>query len=145
MILLDTNLLVYAFIESFPQHSSTKKWLEQQLSSMDRVALPWAALLGFIRVCSNKKIFANPASIQACWAQVSTWLDHTTTWIPLPKETHQDLMGELLGQIGNKAGMVPDAHLAALAIDHELTLCSADRGFRRFQELQWHNPLAATT
>ena len=39
--------------------------------------------------------------------------------------------------------LVPDAHLAALAIEHGLTLCSTDGDFAKFPGLAWQNPLAA--
>lgn len=145
MILLDTNLLIYAFLEESPKHRVTKNWLEQQFASGHPVAMPWAALLGFVRICSNRGILQNPVSIPECWAQVVEWLELKSTWIPAPSPNHRRVMGKLLGKVGNKSDLIPDAHLAALAIEHDLTLCSADQDFRRFQEVRWHNPLAATT
>lgn len=62
--------------------------------------------------------------------------------IPLPTERHAEVLGTLLAQPGVHGNLVPDAHLAALAIEHGLTLCSTDGDFARFGELNWINPLA---
>jgi predicted nucleic acid-binding protein len=64
-------------------------------------------------------------------------------WIPQPTERHRDALASLLGAPGMQANLVPDAHLAALAIEHGLTLCSTDGDFGRFPALRWRDPLAA--
>ena len=65
------------------------------------------------------------------------------SWIPLPTDRHDEVFGELLALPGIRADHVPDAHLAALAIEHGLTLCSASSGFARFSRLRWTNPLVS--
>jgi len=79
----------------------------------------------------------------AAWQQVSTWLSAQTVWTPEPTERHAAVLGELLALPGVYGNLVPDAHLAALAIEHGLTLCSTDGDFARFPGLTWLNPLAA--
>ena len=64
-------------------------------------------------------------------------------WIPQPGQDHRRLLGALLGAPGAKANLAPDAHLAALASEHRLTLCSTDDDFARFPGLRWENPLLA--
>ena len=78
----------------------------------------------------------------AAWQQVSQWLACEPAWIPLPTERHGEVLGRLLAEPGMYGNLVPDAHLAALAIEHGLTLCSTDGDFARFPELKWLNPLA---
>jgi uncharacterized protein len=143
VILVDTNLLVYAFISIMPQHSATREWLDEQLSGISRVGLPWASLLGFLRIVTNRRVFSNPAQMREAWAQVAGWLSRDTVWIPQPTERHADILGTLLMLPGVRANLVPDADLAALAIEHGLILCSNDSGFARFSGLRWQNPLAA--
>lgn len=77
------------------------------------------------------------------WQQVLDWLGCDTVWIPQPTERHTSVLGGLLKQTGVHGNLVPDAHLAALAMEHGLTLCSTDGGFARFRELKWLNPVAA--
>ncbi len=141
MILVDANLLIYAFIEEFPQHAATKSWLDSQLNGSDRVGLPWAALLAFVRISSNPRFFERPQTIQDSWRQVEDWLDIESVWIPEPTERHREHLARLLAKVGSNPNRVPDAHLAALAIEHELTLYSSDRGFARYSGLSWVDPL----
>jgi predicted nucleic acid-binding protein len=76
------------------------------------------------------------------WQQVKAWLDCEVAWIPEPTERHRDVLGLLLGATGIQGNLVPDAHLAALAIEHGLLLCSTDGDFGRFSDLRWQNPLS---
>lgn len=107
------------------------------------VGLPWFSLLGFLRVVTRPGMFQRPEPISDAWAQVRTWLDARPAWIPQPGERHREILGQLLAVPGVRGNLVPDAHLAAIAIEHDLTLCSADGGFARFPGLRWMNPLAA--
>ena len=75
------------------------------------------------------------------WRQVESWLGGDNVWVPAPTERHGLVLGKLLTVQALKSDLVPDAHLAALAIEHGLTLCSTDGDFARFAELKWVNPL----
>ena len=75
------------------------------------------------------------------WQQVANWLSVATVWTPAPTERHAAVLGALLASPGLYANLVPDAHLAALAIEHGLTMCSTDGDFARFPGLVWFNPL----
>jgi predicted nucleic acid-binding protein len=79
--------------------------------------------------------------MREAWAQVVDWLDTHPAWIPAPTERHRQVLGHLLAQTGIHGTLVPDAHLAALAIEHGLTLCSTDGDFARFRDLRWVDPL----
>jgi toxin-antitoxin system PIN domain toxin len=111
------------------------------LNGIPPVALPWASLLAFVRIKTNPRTFRLPASIAAAWRQVEDWLDCPRVWIPVPATNHRAVLGQLLRSGDAAANLVGDAHLAALAIEHGLTLCSADSDFARFPNLRWHNPL----
>lgn len=77
----------------------------------------------------------------AAWTQVSAWLEADPAWIPQATENHAAILESLLAEPGIHGNLVPDAHLAALAVDHGLTLCSTDGDFARFKSLRWTNPL----
>jgi toxin-antitoxin system PIN domain toxin len=143
VILVDTNLLVYAYVKDVPQHEAALEWLDRQLNEVSQVGLPWAALLAFVRLVSNPRIFRNPVSLPVAWQQVATWLSVASVWIPAPTTRHATILGTLLSTEELKANDVPDAHLAALAIEHDLLLCSGDGGYDRFADLRWQNPLSA--
>lgn len=141
VILVDANLLIYAHVESFKQHEVAREWLDGHLNGSIPVGLPWASLLAFLRIVTNPRVFGRPEPIIQAWKQVRAWLGCEPVWIPQPTERHIDLLDDLLLQSGAHANLVPDAHLAALALEHGLTLCSTDSDFSKFQKLNWLNPL----
>jgi hypothetical protein len=142
VILVDANLLVYAYASGVPRHDAARRWLEDRLNGTARVGLPWPSLLAFLRLVTNPRVFSSPASIERAWSQVRAWLSARPVWVPQPTESHADVLEGLLGSTGARANLVPDSHLAALAIEHGLVLCSTDGDFARFPDLRFENPLA---
>lgn len=141
MILVDANLLVYAHVCGFPQHVAARRWLDTQIGGPGRVGLPWPSLLAFARLTSSPRIFERPLGIKAAWTQVRAWLGNPNVWVPVPTESHAAVLGPLIEAAASRPNLVPDAHLAALAIEHGLVLCSTDADFARFPGLRWQNPL----
>jgi len=142
MILVDANLLIYSQVSGLDQHLAARAWLDERLSdSSNRVGLSWPSLLAFVRVVANPRVFERSTTVTAAWAQAERWLELDSVWIPMPTGRHATVLKRLLAETSEQSDLVPDAHLAALAIEHGLTLCSADRGFARFSGLRWENPL----
>jgi hypothetical protein len=143
VILVDANLLLYAVISDFEQHARAQTWLDAQLNGPNRVGLPWPSLLAFLRVATNPRIFPRPLSMPEAWRRTAAWLDLPNVWTPEPGERHRELLDSLLNGIAAAPKLVADAHLAAIAMGHGLTLCSSDGDFARFSDLRWENPLAS--
>lgn len=143
MILVDANLLVYAQVESLPQHEPARAWLDGVLTGTARVGLAWSSTLAFVRLVSNPRIFSNAQPIPDAWDQVGRWLDQPPAWTPAPTARHREILGGALAVTGLAPKDVPDAHLAALAIEHGLQLATTDGGFARFPGLAWFNPLTS--
>lgn len=143
MILVDANLLIYAYEQRTPQHAPARTWLDAQLSASAPVGLPWLALLAYLRITTNTRAFPRAQSMQQAWAQVEAWLGAAPAWIPQPGPRHAELLGQLLVSTRVSRDLTSDAHLAALAIEHGLTLCTTDSEFARFTYLglRWENPL----
>jgi toxin-antitoxin system PIN domain toxin len=141
MIAIDANLLIYAHVSSFPQHEVAREWLDHQLNDVGPVGIPWASVLAFLRLVTNPRVFERPEPITDAWRQVRAWLACDTVWIPQPTERHAELLDRFLALSGVHGNLVPDAHLAALATEHGLTLCSTDGDFARFPGLHRLNPL----
>ncbi len=141
MILIDANLLISAHVNTFPQHAGARMWLDGRLSGTASVGLPWPSLLAFIRLVTNPRIFEHPETVDKAWQQVEEWLDCSPVWTPQPTEHHREALKTLLIDQSLRANLIPDAHLAALAIEHGLILCSTDGDFGRFPGLRWENPL----
>jgi hypothetical protein len=142
VILVDANLLVYAYVSSLPQHKAASGWLDVRLNGAAPVGLPWPSLLAFIRLVSNPRVFDRPKSGAEASRQAEDWLDCPPVWVPQPTEGHREILASLLKSQAGRANLVPDAHLAALAIEHGLILCSTDGDFARFPQLHWENPLS---
>jgi toxin-antitoxin system PIN domain toxin len=142
LILVDANLLVYAHVSSLSQHLAARDWLDERLQGPGRVGIPWPSLLAFLLLVTNPRVFGRPETMSDAWGQAAAWLSCETVWLPQPTPQHAEVLRKLLLTPGVHANLVPDAHLAALAIEHGLTLCSADGDFARFNGLRWLNPLA---
>jgi toxin-antitoxin system PIN domain toxin len=141
VILVDTNLLVYAAAAELPQHERARSWLDRQLNGITGVGMPWSSLLGFVRLISNPRLFTRPVSVADAWGQVERWSSLLPVWVPQPAERHSEILSRLISQAG-RSDLVPDAHLAALALEYDLTLMTTDRDFARFDGLRWENPIA---
>jgi toxin-antitoxin system PIN domain toxin len=142
MIIPDLNLLLYAYNPGALNHRTAKEWWEQLLGSGERVGIPWAVILGFIRLSTTRGVFATPAMPDEAVDRVESWLEQSNVSILSPGARH---LSELRGMLGVIAGgaLTTDAHLAALAIENQAELHSNDLDFSRFPGLRWHNPLAS--
>jgi toxin-antitoxin system PIN domain toxin len=96
--------------------------------------------LSFAHIVTNPRIFERPSPIDSAWKQIETWLDCPVVRVPVPGERHREILGKLIRTSVDRATLIPDAHLAALAIENGFILCSTDGDFARFPELQWRNP-----
>ena len=141
LILIDVNLLVYSWDLLSPRHQAARTWLDARLNESTRVALPWQSTLGFLRIVTSPRIFTRPATLDQAWKQLDAWLQCKNVWIPHAGPEHASVLEGLLRNLGGGPNLIPDAHLAALTIEHGLTLCSTDGDFARFEGLRWLNPL----
>jgi hypothetical protein len=139
--LLDANLLVYAYTPESPRREAASTWLQEALNGTAKVGLPWPTLLAFARLMGNPSVVSKPVPLSQAWDQVKRWLKLPQTWIPLPTDRHLAILSELLDE-ESKPDLAADAHLAALAVEHGLTVCSTDGDFGRFRGVRWENPLA---
>lgn len=140
-MLLDANLLLYVVHRRADQHEAAARWLTERLNGSRRVGLPWQSLAAFLRISTHPRAFQRPLSPATAWARVTDWLGAPVAWIPEPGPEHARILGDLITMYDVRGSLVPDVLLAALAIEHGLTLCSADTDFARFRELRWDNPL----
>jgi len=141
-MLLDANLLIYAHDVTSPEHDTALDWLQAQLGGSRRVGIPWPSILAFVRLTTNPRVSASPSTSAQAWEHVESWFTPGTACIPVPTNRHAEVLGGLIVGHSITANLVSDAHLAALAIEHGLQICSADSDFARFPEIRWLNPVA---
>jgi toxin-antitoxin system PIN domain toxin len=143
MILPDLNVILHAYNRGSASHSKARPWWEATLTSSRPVGLCWAVMLGFIRLSTQHRIFVAPLPVAVACAEVRSWLSQPQVMILEPGQRHASIVFNLLEQLGTGGNLTTDAHLAALAIEHQCELCSTDADFARFPGLRWVNPLAA--
>ena len=141
MIVPDINLLIHAYNADSRVHARARAWWEATLSDPAPVGLPWATMLGFVRIATHPRVLDNPLPADAACALVEAWLSQPQVMILHPGERHADLVFGLLRQLGSAGNLTTDAHLAALAMEHQAELNSTDADFARFQGLRYRNPL----
>jgi len=142
-MLVDANLLLFAEDETSPFHERAVAWLTGALNSDVRIGLPWPSLLAFVRIRTHPRAYERPLSGPQAWERVSDWLAAPAAWVPQPTQGHAAVLGGLVRRYHLSGNALPDAHLAALAIEHGVAVCSADTDFARYAEVRWIDPLAA--
>ena len=142
MILPDVNLLLHAYNADSPVHEQARAWWEEVLSRpAPAVGLTWAVALAYLRITTHPRIMRSPLDIAVACAHVESWLAQPQVVLVHPGERHAALLFHLLRGLGTAGNLTTDAHLAALAMEHQATLCSTDADFARFPGLKWENPL----
>ncbi len=142
-MLVDANILLYSVDETSPFHEPAAGWLTDALNGPRRVGLPWISLTAFLRITTNPRALDAPLRPAEAWEIVDGWLSAPAAWVPAPGPAHHDLLRRLTVEHDLRAGLVTDAVLAALCIEHGLDIVSADSDFARFTEITWTNPIAA--
>lgn len=140
--LIDANLAIWAHHRQFSQHDKALRWWRKTLTSSGQVGIAWPTIVAFLRISTHPRALTRPLRIEVAWAEVRRWIERPNVWIPLPTERHCGILEELLQKGGAAGNHVPDADLAALAIEWGLELQSADRDFARYPGLRWRDPLS---
>jgi uncharacterized protein len=141
MILPDVNVLVYAARDDVPSCSQYRAWLETTLAGPEPVAVVTPVLAGFLRVVTNPRVFTQPSSLDDALGFVDAVLAAPAAVVPAMSQRLAALFPEVCRRAGATGDRVPDAYLAAIALDLDAELVTADRGFARYAGLRWRHPL----
>ena len=133
----DVNVLLYAVNPRCPQHLTAKQWFETNSAANVVIAYPWSVILGFVRICTRRGIFESPLTVDASLEIVRSLLSQTNAKTVDPTVKHMGIVSRLLLSAGTAGNLTTDAHLAALAIEHEAELASFDADFQRFAGLSF--------
>lgn len=140
MKLVDANVLLYAVNDSSPHHRVARKWLDEALSGNEAVGFAWVVLLAFLRLSTAARVFSRPLAMEEATAVLESWLDQPPALVVHPSKRHLPLMRGLLATTGTAGNLVNDAHLAALALEHDATVVSYDGDFGRFEGVRRELP-----
>lgn len=142
MILLDVNVLVYAHRADAPGHAAFRQWLENTINSDQAYGLSEWVLSGFLRVVTHPKVFTPPSDLASALAFTGEVRSQPNCVLLQPGPRHWDIFVRLCQQSGARGNLIPDAYLAALAIESGSEWITTDRDFSRFPGLKWRHPLA---
>ena len=141
MILFDVNLLVNSVNNQAEDQARYKAWFDNLGRSSEAFGCSDLVLSGFIRIVTNRRVFPAPLSLDEALA-VTEGLHALPNCIPVsPGRRHWKIFTDLCRKVNARGNLVPDAYLAALAIESGSEWISADRGFARFPGLRWRHPL----
>ena len=141
MILVDANLLIYAHHRASDFHSRARAWFEAALQGSEDVGIAWMTILAFLRITTNHHIFAHAFTMAEADQIVAQWMAHPSVSIVPAGDRHWEILSRMLLEGQARSELVSDAHLAALAIEHGVGVCSTDSDFARFPQINWLNPL----
>jgi uncharacterized protein len=141
-VLVDANLVMWAHHVHMPEHERARAWWSRTLSETPLVGVPWPTILAFVRLSTHPRVLERPVDVSSVWDVVAGWLARPNVHCPAPTERHAEIFSRLLLDARASGNHVPDAHLAALAVEWGLELMSADGDFARYRGLRWSNPLA---
>ena len=140
MQLPDVNVLLYAYDTTSRSHPAARRWLESALAEAAVVGFAPVVLLGFLRLATSARVYANPMPVPEAFDVVESWLQFPQAVMLEPGPRHLGIMRSLLEPIGTAANLTTDAHLGALAIEHNAELVSFDNDFARFPGVRWTMP-----
>jgi toxin-antitoxin system PIN domain toxin len=141
VILVDANLLLYAYHATSPRHQPARAWIEATFNAEGRVGIGLQSILAFIRIGTNPDVFERPLGAEAAISIVASWLERPNVGVVAPAERHWQILADVAKRGQARGPRLMDAHLAALAIEHGATLATTDRGFGRFPGLRFINPI----
>ena len=144
MIIPDINLLLYSYDSDSPFHTKAAGWWQSCLSGTEPVGLLHVVLFGFVRIATNARVFLNPMTPAEAAGHVRSWLERPPVQVLNPGPDHIRDTLKLLENLGTGGNLVSDAQMAALAMEHDAVLHTADTDFMRFEGLRWFNPITET-
>jgi len=141
-MVLDANILLYAYDSKSTLHVVAREWLEAALSDVTPIGLPWQSVLAFLRISTDLRLAGARLTVEQATQLVESWLEQPNVLLLPTTGDHWPIFRRMLDEGQARGPLVSDAHLAALAIENGAVLHTTDRDFARFSGLRWHNPLA---
>ena len=143
MRLIDVNVLVYAHRQDAPGHRQYLDWLRDVLAGDEAYGMSDLVLSGFLRIVTHPRVFNPPSPLEAALS-FAEQVRSQPNCVPItPGPRHWDIFTRLCLSAGVKGNLVPDAYLAALALESGSEWITTDRDFSRFRGLRWRHPLTS--
>jgi len=141
VIVVDANLLIYAYDLDSAHHKKSLSWLEELLSGVEAVGLPWQSVSAFLRVITNRRLPGMRVSLEQAVLVVDEWLQQPNVQVLVPADQHWSVLRQMILEGRASGPLVSDAEIAAITIEQGAVLHTTDRDFARFPGLRWKNPI----
>jgi toxin-antitoxin system PIN domain toxin len=141
MIVIDVNLLIYAYDTTCSEHRKARAWVEEVFTSDEPVGLPWQNISAFLRILTYPGLMGERFAMGQVLAIVDQWMEMPQVRLLAPGEHHWAFFRDMLVNGDVRGKLTTDAELAALTIEYGGVLHTNDRDFARFPGLRWVNPL----
>ncbi len=143
MLVVDTNVLVYAADEDSPFHAACRAWLERQRGRADAWYTAWAILYEFLRVTTHPRVMRRPWSAREAWQFVTALIALSGLGILVSTQRHAEVAEQVIAELPQLEGnLLQDAHTAILMREHGIRLiCTRDSDFHRLPSLEVIDPL----
>lgn len=142
MLLADVNVFLYAHRPESARHDEYRGWLEAALTGLEPFGVSELVLSSFLRITTHHRIYREPTPVPTALEFCRTVVEAPAAVRVRPGPDHWALFTTLVATAGARGNLVPDAYLAALALEHGATWVTTDRGFARYPQLRWTPPLA---
>ncbi|SPE43653.1 Ribonuclease VapC [Candidatus Sulfotelmatobacter sp. SbA7] len=142
MIVVDANLLIYSYDLDSAHHKKSLSWLEELLSGVEAVGLPWPSVSAFLRVITNRRLPGTRVTLEQAVQVVDEWLQQPNVQVLVPADQHWSVLRQMILEGRASGPLVSDAEIAAITIEQGAVLHTTDRDFARFPGLRWKNPLS---
>lgn len=141
MVLIDINVLVYAHRRDLLNHNRYRRWLEEEVTTDRAYGMSELVLSGFLRIVTHPEAFKFPTRLEEALRLASELRSQPNCVVVAPGARHWEIFTHLCRVAGAKSNLVPDAYLAALAIESGSEWITTDRDYSRFPGLRWRHPL----
>jgi toxin-antitoxin system PIN domain toxin len=143
VIIPDANLILYAYNSADPDHKAARLWWEGLLANDTPIGISIVVLLAFLRLSTSARVLQKPLTVEESTERVRSWFTVPSLHLIQPGRNHVNILLDLIRRGGSGGNLTSDAHLAALAIEHNAEIHSSDQDFGRYPGLRWRNPLKA--
>jgi uncharacterized protein len=143
VIVVDANLLLYAYNSSAPGHTKARHWVETVFSGTEIVGLPWQTISAFLRIITNRQLRGERLTMEEAAEIIDEWAALPVVHLLSAGERHWAHFKRMLVDGKVSGPMTSDAELAAVTMENAGVLYTTDRDFARFPGLKWVNPLDA--
>jgi len=142
VIVLDANLLLYAYAPDSSHHKAARQWVEQAFSGTEIIGIPWQTAGAFLRIITNSRLPGQRVTLDRAVEVVDLWMEQPNVRMLTPGERYWPILRQMISDGQARGPLLTDAQLAALTIENGGVLHTTDRDFARFPGLRWTNPLA---